>query len=440
MNQCNICTENFTERERAKLKCQYCDFESCIKCCKKYLLIENRAKCMNNECNREWTRQFLSEKFSKSFVNKEYKNHREIVLFNTERALMPVTQHLVENQIRQERILNEMTIIRNQIRDLNMDIYRLNNEYHTLGRRRNNNNRERALFIKACPDPDCRGFLSSQWKCGICEKWTCQHCNIVKGIDRDIVHECNPDDVSTATLINNDTKSCPSCGTGIFKIEGCDQMWCTQCNTGFNWRTNRIDTNVTHNPHYFEWLRRNGNEAQTRQGVEDCRVRIIDNAFIRHFTNGLNIRLSRQLIIQEQQHLIRRKSLDYCQNISHLREIQLPSYELNTPRINEDLRIAYMRNIITEEQFKIQIQKQDKKSQKYREIANVIRMVVDAVTDILYRFSEELLVNQTTIINLETLKEIDQMLEYANTCFTDISKTYNSKPLQFSETCRLQSV
>jgi hypothetical protein len=27
---------------------------------------------------------------------------------------------------------------------------------------------ERSLFVRACPDEDCRGFLSSQWKCGIC--------------------------------------------------------------------------------------------------------------------------------------------------------------------------------------------------------------------------------------------------------------------------------
>ena len=28
---------------------------------------------------------------------------------------------------------------------------------------------ERKAFIKRCPADDCRGFLSSQWKCGLCE-------------------------------------------------------------------------------------------------------------------------------------------------------------------------------------------------------------------------------------------------------------------------------
>ena len=232
MSQCIICADNYTDMERAKIKCQYCHFESCKKCCKKYILNENKPKCMDPACDREWTRQFLSQNFAKSFLNKDYKNHREDVLFNTERSMLPATQPLVENQIRRERILQEVEKCRNQIRDLNMVIFRLNNEYYNLGRRNNGGNRERAIFVRACPDPECRGFLSSQWKCGICEKWTCHHCNIIKGLDRDIAHECNPDDVSTATLLNNDTKSCPSCGTGIFKIEGCDQMWCTQCNTG----------------------------------------------------------------------------------------------------------------------------------------------------------------------------------------------------------------
>ena len=31
-------------------------------------------------------------------------------------------------------------------------------------------------FIRPCPHPDCRGFLSTQLKCGLCEKYGCSSC------------------------------------------------------------------------------------------------------------------------------------------------------------------------------------------------------------------------------------------------------------------------
>ena len=437
-DSCSICTELYNKKDRFKIKCQYCDFESCRKCSKTYLLNETKPKCMNNDCDREWTRQFLRENFTKVFLNEEYKKHRENILFNTERALMPSTQPLVENQIRKEKINVEILNYRKQLSDLNQNIFRLQNEYYQIGRRNPNTIKERSQFIKACTDPNCRGFLSTQWKCGICEKWTCPNCHILKETDREREHECNPDDILTASLINNDTKSCPTCGTGIFKIDGCDQMFCTQCNTSFSWRTGRIETNHIHNPHYFEWLRRNGNEGELNNNENiPCRELTIDNYFLRVITNILNSTRIKNSGTNEEINDLRRKLYQYCENITHLHRIQYPYYHNNNyPRMNEELRIQYMRNMITEEKFKLQIQQIDKKSQKMTEISNILNMVIITSTDIIHRFYNEMLV-ETWVYNIETLKEIDRILEYANNCLIDISKTYNSKQLVFNEFIRL---
>jgi len=56
-------------------------------------------------------------------------------------------------------------------------------------------------------------------------------------------------------------------------VRNCDQMWCTQCHTAFNWRTGRIES-VVHNPHYFEWLRRNGNAVPRNPGDIPCQNEI----------------------------------------------------------------------------------------------------------------------------------------------------------------------
>ena len=80
---------------------------------------------------------------------------------------------------------------------------------------------QRREFIMKCADETCRGFLSTAYKCGTCEKWTCAHCLVVVGTEKDAAHTCDPNTVETAKAIKTETRPCPKCGTRIFKIDGC---------------------------------------------------------------------------------------------------------------------------------------------------------------------------------------------------------------------------
>lgn len=220
LNECSICIEKFNKRLRQEIKCQYCDFTACRNCFQKYILDESFPKCMNVSCGKEWTRKYICTVFPYSFVNKDLKEQRERILFDKERALLPATQPIVEERIIKEKREEEISNIRKEIQKLYGDLYALQNLnnrniYNT------ENNADKNHFIRACPDPECRGFLSTKWKCGICNKWSCPNCHEIKGIDHNCEHTCNPDNVATANLLNHDTKPCPTCGTGIFKIEGC---------------------------------------------------------------------------------------------------------------------------------------------------------------------------------------------------------------------------
>ena len=48
--QCNICIEDFSKQKRKSIKCEYCEFTACKECFEKWILTENVAKCMNNDC------------------------------------------------------------------------------------------------------------------------------------------------------------------------------------------------------------------------------------------------------------------------------------------------------------------------------------------------------------------------------------------------------
>jgi len=384
---------------------------------------------MNTSCGREWTRKFTSDAFTASFLNKKYKEHREKVLFDQERALLPSTQIFVENQIKTEKLTEDLKKVKDEIRRLNslkwdieVSIRRLNN-----GSTNGSAEGERREFIKACPAENCRGFLSTQWKCGLCEQWACPSCHEIKGDTKDAEHTCNPDTVATVALLTQDTKNCPKCQTSIHRISGCDQMWCTQCHTAFNWRTNKIE-NVVHNPHYFEWLRRNGDAIPRQPGDNPCQNNLTHYTYIE-----IQGHIRGRHGSTEASKACEKRIQNVVQNTIHLRQIIIPRYaEVNYVTKNQALRIDFMRNKITEVEFKRTLQRNEKKNLKSAEIRNVLTVLSTTVTDIVLRFLDHLKNAEPGNFNETILEELKPIVSYANECFEDISDTYSSKALRFN--------
>ena len=110
---------------------------------------------------------------------------------------------------------------------------------------------------------NCRGFLSSSWKCGLCNSFICPDCHAVKSERQDDNHVCDEEVKATIAMIKTETRPCPKCSHAIFKIDGCDQMWCTQCHTAFSWRTGAISSGRIHNPHFIQFEREGGHLGRT---------------------------------------------------------------------------------------------------------------------------------------------------------------------------------
>uniref|UniRef100_A0A6C0LTW2 RING-type domain-containing protein n=1 Tax=viral metagenome TaxID=1070528 RepID=A0A6C0LTW2_9ZZZZ len=275
-------------------------------------------------------------------------------------------------------------------------------------------------FIRSCTRDTCRGFLSTGWKCGLCSDHVCSKCHISLGINVSPGHECNDDDIATARLIKSESKPCPGCHINISKIDGCDQMWCTQCNTGWDWKSGRIETKI-HNPHYFEYLRKlevsgipDRNPLEVRCGRE------INGDFINIFSFIL-IRI--EMPNDGVSHITR-----IISGFLHFNRYHMNNY-VDDNGDTEYLRIAYMRDLITEEQFKKRVQIAYKKLDKETEIRDVLTMFNQSVVDILYRCRDELDNAQTledTVAYKSTLEEITVLEEYVNECLYYISLTYQS--------------
>jgi hypothetical protein len=99
--------------------------------------------------------------------------------------------------------------------------------------------------------------------------------------------------------------------------------------------------------------------------------------------------------------------------------------------------VAYMRNQISEEKFKTQLQMNEKKNQKTTDIRNVLNVLMTTVTDIILRFQNYLASAPDNNFDMAILEEIVTIVDYANDCFLDISTTYKSKRLHVANDLRI---
>ena len=258
---------------------------------------------------------------------------------------------------------------------------------------------ERAAFIMNCPATDCRGFLSTAWKCGLCSLWTCPDCRDVKGPTRDIDHTCDATKVATVKMLNKEAKPCPKCGVQICKIEGCDQMWCTHCNTGFNWRSGKIAAGPVHNPHYFDWLRSQGREP-TNNLPGPCNV-IEDREVLQALrtTNPTNVRL--------------RAIWQHIRHNQHAYELQNFDNQLR------QLRVGFMVGEVTEATWKKRLQQIEKRARFHQSIQQVRSMFANAGLDLM----RQLLLPEAN--SEAVLAQVDSLFKYSDDALKAISKRFN---------------
>lgn len=407
-SECPICCKNFNLTTRKSIECIKCDMVICIGCIKEYMgTSEEQIKCMS--CGVDLPIFHFVGKTSKTFYRRDIRNHNRDIKFKEQVSMLAATMPLVEVEKEKERLHKENRGIDEFIRDLRAQIdslYRqkqINYNKIYYGMDEVSLNKEKKAFIRPCPVDDCRGFLSSRWKCGVCNVNVCSDC---LGIMEE-EHKCNSEDVESAKIIQSKTKPCPECGARIMKSEGCDHMFCTACDTGFSWRTGlKISNSKNTNPYYYEWLKRNGNNSRVAGDVRCGGAPGV---------NDLQYHLRKYDTM-----LINFRNLHRC--LMHTYHIEMPRYNPANLGDNTDLRVSYLMNKIDEKHWKDEFGSRLKKQEKYEDIFNIFSMFYESMSEFLIQ-----LINTTDQGEITDLcMSIKNFRKYINNQFVNLVEIYNN--------------
>ena len=508
---CSVCCDKYNKSNRTKIVCNYgdCNYEVCKTCVQTYLVgTAVEPHCMN--CKKPWTKKFLQDNLNKTYLSKEYKEHHKKLLLDREISKLPETMHLVEryNRLHQEegRVAalreayeNAKILVDRTKRDLDRCYYNIRRLKMGRGLEliANDNadgagpaepeeeKEEKKKFIMPCPANDCRGFLSTQYKCEACKLFTCSKCHDVIGENKELPHDCKKENIESAELIKKETKGCPKCGTRIFKISGCDQMWCPTCQVAFSWNTGKIDNGIIHNPHFYEYRRQNANGQAIARNPGDIPCGgLISYNHLTMVIGKINID-SLKDIVNSHPYFIKNREFyglkpleqseagvtgstgayTFCPinkefqyniyytdgvlnttyinqmlrgelsslhtMISHINVVEVPTYRTNINTIVnfEQDRCKYILKQITKEQLGTIVIKNTTAQQKMRELLHLFELLSNIGNDIfndLYQTTRQAMNQREYMINaLNRLLELQELITYCNNQFREISNTYS---------------
>jgi hypothetical protein len=279
-------------------------------------------------------------------------------------------------------------------------------------------------------------------------------------------HICDENAIKNIEFIKNNinSKPCPKCKIDVWKGDGCEDMYCTACKTFFKWNTLKIIHKVVHNPEYTRDVQ-NGTSRRREIGDVLC-GRELDSAFINNLLDKINFggkyyeikesvldieeyrifpgfrihssNITGPKIISyyvsddefdEQKHkhniqkIIYKNEMflyDILIGVRDIREIYIDRLA-RSQNDNLEWRKKLLRNEISVEKFKFEIQKRHKNYEYKMEQASILDTFVSLAIDLLYRMNsnpkkyfDDIMIeldNLRDIINLDLFK-LATMYEY----------------------------
>ena len=309
-----------------------------------------------------------------------------------------------------------------------------------------------------CPKIGCKGVISSDWMCNTCHCGICSDCHIeydrgtppligtsasgavveIPLADLKKAHKCKEEDVEMATYLKSKTKPCPQCHSLIEKSVGCNQMWCINCQTAFDWRSLQVLTvKHIHNPEYDDFLQKRGLHSKRQRDLHEAAREQERRGLLPPVTpcDVTLLMIDMELgPFQKQLSEIGagwfsyfnltawvRQALHFLDEDRHTHQAERLRQD-DFPDIKE-----YLEEKITEDVLKIKIQRREKANSKLLEIIAIEHTWSETVLELVAEF-----INIWRKGEKHELKEIWKMLvenqTIANEALANVARTYNSKP------------
>lgn len=487
--ECPVCVEPFNKRAHSRVTCGPCGFEACHVCVGAYLCASTQeAHCMS--CKRKWDAAALRTcGLTQAFVNSTYRESREHNLWEREQARLPESQVLAEAikasapvrerlhyllaaeleylgdrapKHRHLGLASCFSPFTGDIRRARELLARHNNHIQLLAQGMETNldmdseasdkGASKRRFVQRCPAEGCNGFIDNKYTCGLCTMRLCRVCRVGvgytkteeqkkedraakraavrAGLEVAPAHECNPDIVASVRALADDTRPCPGCATPIFKIEGCDQMWCTECHVAFSWATgSKLKSTAIHNPHYYQWM---------RSGSRAPRVGVVG---AEGAGAGAGVGAGAALMpdpccagaAEDALPPVVNSYVDYegCAEVHNVHrcitEIREERFYLPRQCFGPQdeqaamIRARFLLGTYDRDEFMRQTFLWDRTLTRKREVADVLRMFCTVGAGLLHRFTE----TSSRAANRALLDELDSLRQYTNDAMRAVAKLYN---------------
>lgn len=226
---------------------------------------------------KEWVRESITrymdffEKITEN--NREFKYYVDLqyLLFN---CINLRYHYSMENCTQLKNIYQEM------VTNKNMESYALNEiredpyGFHQHPASKSSSVKSQIKFF--CSKVNCNGIITKDNVdnvCNNCGSKICERCLCVVKEEGGLKqHQCDETVLKSIDQVKASSKPCPQCRVPIYQISGCYLMWCSQCHTSFDWRTQKIlkvSGSENHNPHFIEHLENNINNVVNSENITD---------------------------------------------------------------------------------------------------------------------------------------------------------------------------
>jgi hypothetical protein len=213
-------------------------------------------------------------------------------------------------------------------------------------------------------------------------------------------------------------------------------MFCTQCKRLWSWNSGQFETRG-HNPHYLQWMRDNHAAGMPREPGEILCGQEIDPQFL--------VLLHRDMVSLQHSLMARKQWNDdvakhfgaifsMLSSIPHLRFHELQRFTVDRTNLNLHARKAFLANTLSLHKFKQTILRNHLLALKNEHISQIIHAIIQASTDIAFRFLREThtldskSLTHWTHISHDFAQELFNLKSYANHELSIIHNDFHSTP------------